>query len=95
MCCRAPRSAYGPTEAGKVGQLILPGRGVFVVQCDGGRVVVDATTAIIIDAGQEYSVSHPTDGGDDCTVLVLPPELREESFSVSAGRSSSPMARSS
>lgn len=32
------------------------------------------------------TVSHPTDGGDGCTVLVLPPELLEEALGSIAGR---------
>jgi AraC family transcriptional regulator len=85
VSCRAARSPYGRPEAGRVAQLILPRRGVFVVQLRGERVVVDPTTAIVIAGGEEYSVSHPTDGGDDCTVLILPPELREEAVGTADG----------
>ena len=85
VCCRAPRSGYGPTERGDVAQVILPRRGVFVVQRRGERIVVDTTTAILLGGDEEYSVGHPRDGGDDCTVLVLPPVLLEDSVGSVAG----------
>src|SRR5438105_137940 len=87
VVCRARRSPYGELEAGNVAQVILPRRGVFIVERRGEPVVVDATTALVLGANEEYRVGHPGDGGDDCTVVVLPPELLEDAVGGSAGRS--------
>jgi len=91
--CRAPRSGYGGPELAGTGQIILPRRGVFILQRGTASVVVDTTTAILLGANDEYRVSHPASCGDDCTVLVVSPELLEESVGSVAGRSASLQAR--
>ena len=68
-----------------VPQIALPRRGVFIVQSRGETVVVDTNTALLFGLDEEYRVSHPTDGGDACTVLVLPPDLLEETVGDIAG----------
>jgi AraC-like DNA-binding protein len=86
VVCRAPRSGSGALELTTVPQIALPRRGVFIVQTRGEPVVVDTNTALVFGLDEEYRVSHPTDGGDECTVLVLPPELLEEAFGSIEGR---------
>jgi AraC family transcriptional regulator len=86
VCCRAPRSGYGPAEAGTVAQLILARRGVFVVHSRGGTYAVDPSTALLLGSGEEYRVSHPGTCGDECTVLIVSPELLEESVGGVEGR---------
>jgi AraC family transcriptional regulator len=78
--CRARRSGYGDAEVGGTAQIILPRRGVFVVHRSGATLVVDTTTALVLTADDEYRVSHPADCGDDCTVLVLPPDVLEDAL---------------
>jgi len=87
VCCHAPRSGYGAVELSGAAQLILPRRGVFVVHRLGKTQVVDTTTAVIFGADEEYRVSHPATSGDDCTVLILPPDLLEEAVGGVDGRS--------
>src|SRR5947208_16921993 len=78
VVCRAPRSGSGALELTTVPQIALARRGVFIVYARGDPVVVDTNTALVFGLDEEYRVSHPTDGGDECTVLVLPPDLLEE-----------------
>ena len=84
--CHAPRSGCGPTEYGGVAQLIVPRRGVFQLHRRGESIVADARTAVLIDADHEYRVSHPADGGDDCTVLVYAPEVVDEALGIDGVR---------
>jgi AraC family transcriptional regulator len=86
VVCRAPQSGYGEIEFTTVPQIALPRRGVFVVDRHREQVVVDTNAAVLFGLEEEYRVSHPTGGGDDCTVLVLPPELLEQVVGGTAGR---------
>jgi AraC family transcriptional regulator len=86
VCCTAPRSGYGSAELTRVPQIVLPRRGVFVVERQGKQRVVDTNTALVFGAADEYRVSHPAAGGDDCTVAVLPPHLLEDAVGGVDGR---------
>lgn len=86
VICRAPRSGYGSVELNGVAQIGLPRRGVFVVERRGEPVVVDTNTALLLGRDDEYRVSHPTSGGDEGTVLVVPPHLLEDAIGGVAGR---------
>jgi AraC family transcriptional regulator len=78
VVCRAPRSDYGPAERSGIAQVVLPRRGVFVLERHGETVVVDTNTALVLAADEEYRVSHPGAGGDACTVVIVPSDLLEE-----------------
>ena len=86
VTCTAPRSGYGAIEYNRVAQIALPRRGVFVLEWRGEPVVVDTTTAVLLGAGDEYRVRHPTGGGDEGTILVVAPELLEEATGGVVGR---------
>jgi AraC family transcriptional regulator len=86
VVCRAPRSGPGEEELSDVAQIVLPGRGVFEVHRDGERVVADTNTALVLGLGEEYGVSHPVVGGDECTALAFAPELMEEAVGGVGGR---------
>jgi AraC-like DNA-binding protein len=53
---------------------------VFVVHRGRETVTADPNTTLVLAAGEEYRVSHPAEGGDLCTVLVVPPGLLEEAL---------------
>jgi AraC family transcriptional regulator len=84
--CRAPRSGYGPLEVVTTAQIVLARRGVFVVKRRGEQVVVDTNAVLVFGLDDEYHVSHPTSGGDECTVFVLPPHLLEDGLGGVHGR---------
>jgi AraC family transcriptional regulator len=78
VICREPRSGYGLAEYNEVAQIGLPRRGVFILDRRGKPTVVDPTTAVLLGSGDEYRVSHPTDGGDESIVVIVAPALLEE-----------------
>ena len=53
-------------------------RGLFVRRQDGDTVVADSSQLLFFNAAQPYRISHPLDGGDDCTILTISPWLAEE-----------------
>jgi AraC family transcriptional regulator len=80
VACHAPQSDYSSEEWCSVAQIIVPRRGVFMLHQSGAPIVGDPNTVIILGMGDTYQVSHPVDGGDQCTVLVFRPELLEDAL---------------
>ena len=78
VTCCAPRGGCGPAEHTDARQIVIPRRGVFTVHRGRKTVTADPMTAIVLHG--ECRISHPADGGDRCTVLVLAPELHEEAL---------------
>jgi len=78
VICRASCGAGRDDEHNEVPELVVPRRGVFIVQRGRRKIVADPTTAVVLR--DEYRVSHPADGGDRCLALALPPELVEEAL---------------
>jgi AraC-like DNA-binding protein len=77
---------FRPRRPADVTHVVLPRRGAFILERYGARTIIDATTAAIIAAGDECRVGYPAAGGDDCIVLVLAPDLLEESLGAVTGR---------
>jgi AraC family transcriptional regulator len=75
VCCHAGRSGFGDDETATVTQIVLPRRGVFVVDRRGEVMAVDTNTVLVLGKDEPYRVSHPVDGGDDTTVFVYSPEI--------------------
>lgn len=72
VCCRPHGTACGAPEYTALNQLALPLRGVFIKHhAAGPEVVASAGQALFFNAGEEYRVSHPAGGSDDCLVLEL------------------------
>ena len=78
--CHAPQSGYGGEEWCSATQIIIPRRGVFILNRHGGPIVADPNTALVFGIGDTYQISHPVEGGDQCTVLVFRPELLEDAL---------------
>jgi len=78
VTCRAPRGGCGGDEHSARPEIVVPGRGVFTVHRGRQAVTADPMTAIVLHG--EYRVSHPTAGGDRCTVLAFAPEIHEEAL---------------
>src|SRR5918912_37229 len=75
VTCHAPHSGCSGEEWCNVAQIVLPRRGVFMLPRRSVPIVVDGNTALLFSTDDAYQVSHPVDGGDQCTVLVFRPEL--------------------
>ncbi len=84
VVCWAPRS--GPADAQWVAtaRIVLPRRGVFRIHHAGRPIVADANTVVLFGSESEYRVSHPADGGDECTVLVFPPSILADALGSDA-----------
>jgi AraC-like DNA-binding protein len=51
-----------------------------MLRYQGAPIAADPNTALVFGMGDTYQVSHPVDGGDQCTVLVFRPELLEDAL---------------
>src|SRR5574341_621545 len=78
VSCHMPQSGYGGDEWCSIAQIIVPRRGIFMLRYQGAPIAADPNTALVFGMGDTYQVSHPVDGGDQCTVLVPRPELVED-----------------
>lgn len=76
--CRAHPHADGPEEANDVHSIVFVRRGLFCRRQSRTTVTADATRVIFFNPGEPYRVSHPTSGGDDCTVFSLSGERARE-----------------
>src|ERR1044072_1230709 len=50
-------------------------RGCFVRSAGGSEELLDPSTVFFVNPGDEHRYDHPHHGGDDCTALLLDPEL--------------------
>jgi AraC family transcriptional regulator len=80
IACRHPRGGCGCERGGERTHLTLLRRGGFGYHVDGTVVIGDPAMALLYRAGDSYRISHPFDGGDDCTTFEISPELEEEVF---------------
>jgi AraC family transcriptional regulator len=78
--CTSDKSGLGPTKGGMGTHLALIRRGCFHYQMGSRSLLADSSLAYIYDEGDEYRCSHPCDGGDDCSLFELEPELLVEVF---------------
>jgi AraC-like DNA-binding protein len=58
---------------------------VFVKHVRGERITADANTAIFFRPGHEYRVSHPCEGGDECTTIAPGAEVLREAVTRARG----------
>lgn len=83
--CSASRGDAGAEEATVEHEVILPRRGVFVRHVGSRQVLADPNHALVFRRGEDYRVSHPSTGGDACTVLVLSDDLLREALTGRGG----------
>jgi len=84
VACHAPKSGCSGEECCSVNQIVVPRRGVFMLHHRGAPVAADPNTALVFGMGDTYQISHPVDGGDQCTVLVFLPDLIEDALGSAA-----------
>ena len=65
---------------------MVPRRGVFLLHRRREAAVVDTNTAVLFGADECYRVSHPADGGDECTVFVFAPDVLADALGSADGR---------
>ena len=76
-CC-APKSPHAPEEAASGFQLIFARAGICSLETRHGRAIVDASTAVLFNAGDTYRVGHPTDDGDASTLIAFDPSVARD-----------------
>ena len=76
--CRACRHPPGAEESNDEPSIVFVRRGLFVRRQAGDTVVADSSQILFFNAAQPYRISHPLEGGDDCTILTISPWLAEE-----------------
>jgi AraC family transcriptional regulator len=72
--CRAPKARAGGEEHAAAHELVFTRAGVFVKHVAGREIVAEPAHVLFFNAHEPYRVSHPVQGGDDCTVLAFPAE---------------------
>lgn len=75
VTCRHPRGRGHTDEQTSAHTIVFVRRGCFVRSADGVENLLDPTVAYCMNAGEEQRYDHPRDEGDDCTSLVLHPDL--------------------
>lgn len=78
--CSCARCGRTGEETTRRHSIALPRKGVFVKHVGRETVTADANTAIFFQAGRGYRVSHPCDGGDDCTTIAPSEELLRDAL---------------
>ena len=71
LCSGACRHR-SPDERASETQLVFPYRGIYVRHIGRDQAVADANHVLFFNAGENYQISHPVDGGDASAVLVPP-----------------------
>jgi len=64
----------------RVAQVVLPRRGVYVMEARAHPIVIDTTTVVLTAPDEEYRILHPVDGGDDATIIWVAPSVLEDAF---------------
>lgn len=72
VVCHHAASPCGEEEQASGHRVIFVRRGVFVMHFEDGRraqVVAEPVHAVLLNRGDPYRVSHPVNGGDECTSI--------------------------
>lgn len=82
--CRPHHGECGAEEFSSAPSLAIVRGGIFRKHRGRESILADANQVVFFNAGESYCVSHPVDGGDDCTAITFAPALVREAM---AGRS--------
>lgn len=69
-----PEQPRATAEWAEVVEIAVPRRGIYLRRSSYGDELVDTTTALFFNHGQDYEIGHPAGGGDETTVFLLEPE---------------------
>src|SRR5262245_3071732 len=85
VCCSTEKSQFGASRSPDDAQIVLPRRGVFLVERRRDVTAVDTNTVLVLQSGEHYRFSHPVRGGHDSTIFVLPSDLLASAFGSEHG----------
>jgi AraC-like DNA-binding protein len=70
VSCCAPRGSLSAEEQSISHSLVFPRSGVFIKEVsDKNQLVAEPTRVLFFNRHETYHVSHPIDGGDNCTAV--------------------------
>ena len=73
--CSHGRGSATEPELAPSRAVVFVRRGCFARTVDGERQVLDPTLAYFMNPGEEQRFDHPHEHGDDCTAIILSPEV--------------------
>jgi AraC-like DNA-binding protein len=79
--CRPSYCECGPEEFSDETEIVWPRSGVFVRHVGRRQIVANCNHVLFFRAGENYRVSHPVPGGDDCTSLAFDSAILAEAVS--------------
>jgi len=71
VICTSGRSSWSPPEPTESYSVVFVRRGCFRRRVDGLESFLDPVSIYFDEPGREQQVAHPSDGGDECTQIVL------------------------
>src|ERR1700760_4489493 len=78
VACRGWCRHRSPEECASATHLVFPYRGVYVRHVGRSDAVAEANQVLFFNQGEEYSVSHPVDGGAASLSIVTAEPLLQE-----------------
>jgi AraC family transcriptional regulator len=81
VCCREPLGGCGAEEYASAHQVVFTRSGVFLKHSPTSRnreYLADPLRALVFNKDEPFRVSHPSEGGDECTMFAFPPEVARE-----------------
>ena len=82
VCCRPRSRQCGGEEWSDAHQVVFVRAGTFVKRQGRREVVADPNQILFFNRDEAYRVSHPVDGGDDCTVFTFRTEILMDAVEV-------------
>lgn len=76
--CRAGRHPFAAEEVNDDPSIVFIRRGLFARRQDGETLLADSSRMLFFNPAQPYRISHPVDGGDDCTIVTVAEPLARE-----------------
>jgi AraC family transcriptional regulator len=80
VCCREAPGRGRHVEHAASDDVVFPRRGAFVRETRGAESFADTTAVLFFNRGESYRVSHPVEGGDECTTFSFAPEVLVEAL---------------
>jgi AraC family transcriptional regulator len=84
VACSARRHERSDEEAVQTAQLVVPRRGAFAWNVGTRTMLAEPNTVLLFHPAYAHRVTHPIDGGDDCTSIHLAPELSVDALGRAA-----------
>ncbi|HET6972103.1 MAG TPA: helix-turn-helix transcriptional regulator [Phenylobacterium sp.] len=92
VACSGECRHKSPKECAASTHLVFPYRGVFMRHVGRQDAVGEANQVVMFNAGEDYSISHPVDGGDACLSLSMSEALLAELAPPDQVRRTGPLA---